>query len=176
MKNTKFQKGFTLVEMLTTIAIFVIIGTITMSILITSFRTSQKTDIITLIQQNGNYALTQMSKTIRNARGLVSPFPCSPSVSTNTVTITTPDNQQVTYSCGGQPATIASNGASLLDTNTVALNACSFTCSQESDSDLPIITITFSLLQQSNSTFAERIASASPVNFQTSVGIRNINR
>lgn len=172
----KQQQGFTLVEMLTVIVIFVVIGVIAMSILITAFRTSQKTDIITLIQQNGNYALSQMAKTIRDARGLVSPFPCSPPVSGNTISILTPDDQQVTYSCGGQPPTIASNGASLLDTNTVALQSCSFTCSQSSPSDLPIIQINFSLQQQSNSKFSENIASASAVNFQTSVGIRNINR
>lgn len=170
------ESGFTLVEMLTVIAIFVVIGVVAMSILITSFRTSQKTDIITLVQQNGTYALTQMAKTIRDARGLVSPFPCSPVVNSSSLSILTPDDQEITYSCGGQPPTIASNGASILDTNTVALQSCSFTCMQQTDSDLPIIQINFSLQQQSNSKFAERTASASAVNFQTSVDMRNINR
>lgn len=173
----ELQKGFTLVEMLTVITLFVVIGTITMSILLTSFRTSSKTDIVTAIQNNGNYALTQMAKTLRNARGLVTPFPCTGGVTTSAITVLTPDDQQVTYSCNyGSPASIASNGASLLDTSIVALVSCTFSCSQQSSSDLPTILINFSLQQQSTSSFAERIASASAVPFQTSVVLRNINR
>ena len=166
--------GYTLVEMLTVIAVFVVIGSIVASILITSFRTSSKTDVVTAVQHNGNYALTQMAKTIRDARGLVSPFPCVPTVSASSITVTTPDNQQVVFACTA--TTISSNSASLLDTTQVSLKSCSFTCAQETASDLPVITINFSLLQQSSSTFAEQIASKSAVVFQTSVGIRNINR
>lgn len=168
------EAGFTLIEMLAVVAIFVVVGAIAMSILVTSFRTSSKTDIVTLVQQNGSYALSQVAKTIRNARGLVSPFPCVGSVDTDTITVITPDNQQVTYACLND--TIASNGASLLDTSTVSLVSCSFTCAQVSESDLPIITVAFSLKQQSSSTFAEQKATLTSVNFQTSVVIRNINR
>ncbi|HSD98902.1 MAG TPA: prepilin-type N-terminal cleavage/methylation domain-containing protein [Patescibacteria group bacterium] len=168
------QSGFTLIEMLAVIIIFIVVGTIAVSILVTSFRTSTKTDVVTAVQNNGNYALSQMAKTIRDARGLVTPFPCSPTVVANTISITTPDNQEVTYACGN--STIASNGASLLDTTQVAVQACSFTCSQDSKSDLPVILIAFSLLQKSSSSFAEQKASQSAVFFQTSIGIRNINR
>lgn len=179
-KNRKHAAGFTLVEMLTVVAIFVVIGSIIMSILITSFRTSQKTEIITAIQHSGNYAILQMTKTIRDARGLITPFPCVPSVSSSTLSILTPDDQKVTYVCaaasGGTPATIASNGASLLDTTQVALTSCSFVCSQNSPSDLPLVTINFSLLQHTSSTFVEQIASQSAINFQTSIVLRNINR
>src|SRR5690349_14368779 len=84
------QQGFTLVEMLTVIAIFIVIGSVVTSILITSFRTSSKTDIVTAVQDSGNYALSQMSKTIRDARGLTDPFPCNPPVTTQSMTIVTP--------------------------------------------------------------------------------------
>jgi len=176
---TPTQSGFTLVEMLAVIVIFIVVGAIAMTILVTSFRTSTKTDTITAVQQNGNYALSQMAKTIRNARGLVSPFPCTGQVTTDTVSILTSDNQQVTYTCvpqGATPATIASNGASLINTNIVTVASCAFTCSQISNSDLPFIRINFSLQQQSGSSFAEQTASKSAVSFQTSVVIRNINR
>lgn len=171
------QQGFTLVEMLAVIAIFVVIGSVIMSILVSSYRTSNKSNVIAIIQQNGNYALSQMAKTLRNARGLVDPLPCSPSVTQSSITILTSDNQQVTFLCNsGSPATIASNGASLLDTGQVALSSCSFTCSQETSSDLPFILIDFSLTQKSASTLAEQLASKSAVEFRTSVGIRNIIR
>src|SRR5512146_1688361 len=133
-KKIIWDAGFTLVEMLTVVAIFVVIGGVVNNILVTSFRTSGKTDIVTEVQNNGNYALSQMAKTIRDARGLVSPFPCTPSVVASSITVTTPDNQQVTYACGS--TTIASNGASLFDTTKVKLSTCSFTCTQESSSDL----------------------------------------
>jgi len=172
--NPESSLGFTLVEMLAVVAIFVIVGSITMSILVTSFRTSHKTDIITLVQQNGNYALSQVAKTLRNARGLVDPFPCVGQVTASSVTVITPDDQQVTYACSG--GTIASNGASLIDTSTISMPSCTFTCLQTSKSDLPIITVDFSLKQQSSSTLAEQKASLTTVDFQTSVVIRNINR
>lgn len=176
-KKIKNNSGFTLVEMLTVIVLFVVIASIAMSILFASFRTAHKTDIVTLTQQNGNYAISQIAKTLRNARGLLSPFPCVPSVVANSITVITSDNQQVSYVCNAlQPPTIASNGASLLDTNVVSLVGCSFTCSQASKSDLPVILVNFSLQQQTSSTFAEQLASISAVPFQTSVVIRNITR
>lgn len=184
ISNFQFSnnKGFTLVEMLAAIIIFIVVGSVVVGILTSSFRTSHKTDVVTVIQQNGNYALSQMSKTLRNARGIVSPFPCvavNPTP-TSSITIITSDNQQVTYTCVDNPSptpdNIASNGANLLDTSTVSLSSCSFSCTQQSPSDLPYLTINFSLTQQSSSTFAEQIASKSAVPFQTSIVIRNINR
>lgn len=168
------NKGFTLIEMLAVVAIFIVIGGIATSILVSSFQTAHKTDIVTAVQNNGNYTISQMAKTIRDARGLITPFPCSPPVVSDTITVTTPDDQQVTYACNG--TTIASNGASMFDTSQVVLKDCSFTCSQDSRSDLPIILINFSLQQATSSKFSEQIASQSAVVFQTSVGIRNINR
>lgn len=175
----QFSHGFTLVEMLAVIAIFIVVGSITMAILISAFRTSRKTDTLTIVQQNGNYALSQMAKTLRNARGLLNPFPCVNTIVQSSVTVLTPDDQQVTFACipiSTTPATIASNGASLIDINSVTLASCSFTCTQNSKSDLPVIQIKFSLQQQASGIFAEQLASISAVPFQTSIGIRNINR
>lgn len=178
MQNAKFERGFTLVEMLAVIIVFVVVGSIMVSILVTSFRTSTKTDTLTQVRENGNYVMTQMAKTIRNARGLVAPFPCVTPVVASTVTVLTPDQNQVTYDCtpppSPTPGTIASNSASVLDTTAVSLVSCSFTCIQKSKSELPIIQINFSLKQQSSSTFAEQ--SVAPVLFQTSVVMRNIIR
>lgn len=172
------ESGFTLVEMLAVMVVFVVIGSIMVSILVGSLRTSHKTDTITLVRENGNYVMTQVSKTIRDARGLVSPFPCVPSTTVSTITVLTPDQDEVTYTCTNPPtptpATLASNSASMLDTSTVKITACSFTCSQQSESDLPIIQINFSLKQQSTSTLAEQTVTTIP--FQTSVVMRNIVR
>lgn len=175
MKKTIYTSdGFTLVEMLAVTLIFISIGSIIVSILITSLRTSHKADTVSAVKENGNYTLTQVAKTLRDARALITPFPCVTPVVASTITVATPANDQVTYTCTG--STIASNGASLLDTNVVSLQNCSFTCMQDYKSGLPIIAISFSLKQKSTSTFAEQIASLSAVPFQTSIVIRNINR
>ncbi|HEX7041714.1 MAG TPA: hypothetical protein VF189_00550, partial [Patescibacteria group bacterium] len=88
------------------------------------------------------------------------------------------DQDEITYTCTSPPsptpATISSNSASMLDTTAVTLTACSFTCSQQTSSDLPLIQINFSLKQQSTSTFAEQTITTIP--FQTSVVMRNIVR
>lgn len=178
------ESGFTLVELLASMVAFVVVGGMVATIIITTFRTSNRTDTITLVRQNGNYALTQMAKTIRNARVLSSPYPCvavSPTP-VSSVTILTVDNNQITYSCvdnpSPTPATIASNGASLLDTNSVNLviSSCSFTCTQFNATSLPLVTIQFSLTQKLTSNFADQLASGSAVPFEASVVVRNINR
>src|SRR6185437_15252578 len=135
------EGGFTLVEMLAVMVVFIVIGTLIIAIMVTTFRTSNKTDVLTLVKQNGNYAITQMAKTIRDARSLVSPYPCYPPAQSTSISVITPDNNAITYSCVNN--TIASNGASLLDTTAVSVASCSFTCSQQSQTDLPFIDISF---------------------------------
>lgn len=185
VRNSKFEtrliaseSGFTLVEMLAVIIVFVFVGGIMLSILVTSLRTSSKTDTLSAVRENGNYVITQMSKTIRDARGLISPFPCVTPATVSTITVLNADQDQITYTCTSPPsptpATIASNSATMLDTAAVAVTTCSFTCTQSSESELPIIQINFSLKQQGTSTFAEK--TVSNVSFQTSVVMRNVTR
>ncbi|HEX7041832.1 MAG TPA: type II secretion system protein, partial [Patescibacteria group bacterium] len=93
------EQGFTLVEMLAVIIVFIVIGSIMVSILVTSLRTSHKTDVLTQVRENGNYVMTQVSKSIRDARGLISPFPCVTSTTVSTITILTADQDEITYTC-----------------------------------------------------------------------------
>jgi len=172
-----FQQGFTLVELLAVIIVFMIIGTLIASILVTSLRTTNRTNALDSVRSNGDYALSEISKLIRNARVLDSPFPCgsfaSPTTTTS-ATITTPDGYPVVFSC--TDSTIASNDASLVDTNTVMVSNCLFTCMQTTSSDYPVMTIQFSLQQLSSGNLFENRASSSAIPFETSVVLRNINR
>ncbi len=179
MQDTRYKKneGFTLVELLAVIAVFMIIGTLAMSILITSLRTSSKTNLLSSVRANGNYAISEISKLIRNARVLESPFPCGTSSSpttTTSATITTPDNLPVTFACAN--STISSNGASLIDTNAVKVTNCQFTCTQDNPTDYPVIKIQLSITQATGGNFFENFASASAIPFETSVVLRNLNR
>lgn len=188
------QKGFTLVELLAVIIVFSVVTSIIAGILVTSLRTSNKTNIISTVKQNGNFALTQMSGVIRNARVLVSPYPCGSPSTPTTVTqlqLITADGLPITLDCNAQVsntpptctpqtpcATIASNSASLLDTSAIKLTACTFTCSQLSNTDYPIINISFSLKQITNSNFADQVVlpNSGTVNFYTSIVLRNLQR
>lgn len=180
--NLKSSRGFTLIELLASMVAFVVVGGMVTTIIITTLRTSNKSDTVNIVESNGNYALSQMAKTIRNARVVESPFPCLSPTPVSTITIKTIEGDTVTFTCTNPPsptpATIASNGASLLDTSAVSLqsSSCQFLCTQTTATNLPIINIQFSLFQKTSSSFSDQIASLSAVSFSTSVVVRNINR
>ena len=64
------KKGFTLIELLASIAVIVVIGSVIAGIIKSSLRGSNKTNTIEAIRQNGNYALSQISKNIEYAQVL----------------------------------------------------------------------------------------------------------
>lgn len=173
------QEGFTLVELLVVIVIFSVVGAITGSILVSSLRTSNKANSLNVVKQNGDFVTTQAVKLLHSARVLKSPFPCglssNPTVQSS---ISVLDNYgtQINLSCLGN--TIVSSGMSLLDTNAVVLvpGSCSFSCSQQTSSDYPLVSFQFSLISKTSSSFSEQTASAGAVPFFTSVSMRNMNR
>src|SRR3989338_6075070 len=59
--------GFTLVEILVTMAIVAIVGTILVTIFTNTLRGSNKAQILAVIKQNGQAVLENMDKTIRDA-------------------------------------------------------------------------------------------------------------
>jgi prepilin-type N-terminal cleavage/methylation domain-containing protein len=167
-----FQYGFTLVELLAVMAVFLTVIGIVLGTLFVSLRGSKKSDVILAARHNGDGAMEQMVRRIRYAKSLDSPNACIPEkTSLNSLTITSSDGMQTVFSC---PATsgegISSNSASLIDTSAVSVSACSFSCSQLSPSDPPKITITFTLSSVGGGNFVEGKTS---VPFQTSVTMRN---
>jgi|GEM_PF-4080200 len=61
------KKGFTLVELLISIALMTIIGTVTVAMISTVLRSSKNTTLAGDIRQSGNYVLEQISDTARYA-------------------------------------------------------------------------------------------------------------
>lgn len=171
------SRGYTLIEILAVIAIFGVVGTIVFSILTTSLQSSNKSEGLITIQQNGNEALSLMSRMIRYSKRITSPASCysgpTPTpVSNTSMTIENLDGNSTTFSCNGLPTgTIASNGASLLDTQAVAVTSCSFSCTQTTVYDIPSVTISFILNKRNSNTLVEN---NSPVSFQTTVTLRNL--
>lgn len=168
----KLHKGFTLIELLTAIGIFGVIGTIAVSVIFITFRGTKKSETITIVKQNGDYALTQIVKSIRYAKSLDSPVSCVPAAFPTSIIITSSyDDGQTTYSCpAGASTTLSSNSASLIDTQAVTISGCSFTCSQKTSADPPTINIKFTLTANSATGFIENTAS---IPFESSVTMRN---
>ncbi len=183
------EKGYTLVELLAVMAIVVVVGVIVAGILISSLRGGSKSNVLDSVRQNGNDAITQMSKMIiyaQNFNGVStdgvfyktnctqaippSPSPTPAPIAYQYIKITSFDSGQTIFSCNG--STIASNGASLIDTSAVSLVLCSFTCTQTNFGQAPTIGINLTLSDNNPGNFAEKKAS---VPFQTSVTIRNRN-
>lgn len=168
-------KGFSLIELLVVAGVFVTISTIILSIFVIALRGSQKSEYLLTMKQNGNFASSQMVKQIRYAESIVSPSSCLPTVTQSSITIASlANNGQTTFSCPTSPSEgIASNSASLIDTNRVAVASCSFTCTQQTLSDPPTVTIRFTLTPKGTNALFENTGS---IPFETSVTLRNFNR
>lgn len=192
ISNFKFQilnsqRGFTLVELLAVSVVMVAVSVIITATITSSLRGTTKTNTINDVRQNGNYAISQVSKMIEYAKSfggvsndgvnftsscinLALPLTPTPTPSQySNIKIIGFDNGETIFSCS---SVIASNGASLIDINLVFVDACSFTCSQDKSTDAPIIGINFSLSKKTTSSLFENNAS---VSFKTSVKMRNLS-
>ena len=165
-------RGFTLVELITVIGIIGVIGAVVVSIVVITLRGSAKTDTIELARQGGGVALTQMVNTIRYAYSLESPTSCMPQTTVDEITVSSlSDLSETTLSCTTD--SIASNGASLIDQNSLRVSSCSFTCSQITANSAPTITIAFTLEPVSSGNFFESMFS---IPFESSVTMRNATK
>ena len=176
------ERGFTLVELLAVIAIIGVVGSVVFGILYSTLRSSSRTERALSLQQNGNYALTQMTKMIRFARTIQTPSTCyidedTTSVTRSSITIRNADNGVTTFACQGLPhGTIASNGASLLDTSEVEVTVCQFVCRQPSIYDAPSVEVSFTLRKKDP--YVDQDASVSlestSLPFKSTVTLRNL--
>lgn len=188
------ERGFTLIELLAVMIVIVAIGSIVAGIIFSSLRGSDKTTALINVRENGDFVISQIAKTVRNARSfdgvstddinyttdcvVASVTPTPTPIPYKFVKITSFDGGVVKFSCSlGTNGTISSNSASLLDTSVVFLDSCSFTCSKTTIVDFPAIGINFALSTFKPTgvinLFPEKKAS---INFQTTVNVRNLNR
>lgn len=79
----KQNNGFTLVEILVTMAIVSIVGLILVTIFTNTLRGSTKSQILAVIKQNGQSVLENMDKTIRNSDNVV----CKGTPTNNTIVV-----------------------------------------------------------------------------------------
>lgn len=189
------QKGFTLVELLASIVVLVAVGSVITGIITASLRGTNKTNAIENIRQNGNYAISQVSKNIEYAQvfngfsndGIAyvttcpfstvpSPTPPAPVTTQYKFLKVTPlNNNPIIYNCtSSSPLTITANGASLIDTDSLALTECTLACIQSRATDVPVIKVSFKLGPKISSSLVE--SSTPPILFETGVIIRNYRK
>lgn len=91
----KSQKGFTLIEALVTIVIIAIIGYIVADLLVKSFQSNSKSQLIGVAKQNGQTAMNIMDEAIRNAELIVCPV--GTTLSSNSIVIKRKDDSYVRF-------------------------------------------------------------------------------
>jgi len=188
--NSKLNnRGFTLVELLTSIIVLVAVGSVIVGITTSSLRGANKTTVVENIRQNGNYALSQISKDIEYAQifnGLsdngidyvtscvvTSPITSAVTKQYSFIKITPLNTRPIVYNCNS--SVLTANKVSLIDTSSLSLKDCSIKCTQTRSTDVPIIGISFTLeSKNTNSGLIEN--SSAPILFETSVTIRNYKR
>lgn len=97
------EHGFTLIELLVVILVLIVVGGIVVAILVSSLRGSAKTNAYNELQKNGDYAVSQMAKIIRNAHDF------------NSVTDTTTDPPTVHTTCNAAPNTDTYSSVEITD-------------------------------------------------------------
>lgn len=183
-KIFSLNKGYTLIELLAVMIILVSAGVVVTSIMVSTLRGGNKSTTTNDVRQNGQYAISQMSKMITFAKEFNGVSVDNVTYSTNCLPYTGPtpiptpplyqyikitsfDGGTTTFSCSSN--TISSNSASLLNQN-IAVSNCFFTCTQASLSVSPTIKINFTLSKLNSGFFAEN---QTTIPFDTSITLRN---
>ncbi|MBI4078678.1 MAG: type II secretion system protein [Candidatus Levybacteria bacterium] len=188
------KRGFTLIEVLVVLALLTTIGSLILSIITSMARTVSKTTAINRVTQNGSAAIIQITKTLRNAKSFngisvdgseyatdcsVSVLPLTPTPTPteyHVVKIKDFTDKDIKFVCleGILGIKEGDDIIQFVNESEVAVTSCSFTCSQASTFEPPTIGISFTLSQATEETLPER--TVSPIPFQTTIRLRNVNR
>jgi type II secretory pathway pseudopilin PulG len=185
-KIKNLSGGFTLVELLVSLILLTTVFSIIFAIVWISLRNTIKVNNMNNIRQNGNYTISQMTKMLQFAtefNGLSNDDISYTTVCQNPqnssltyykyVKFQASDFGAVTFGCLSSPATIASNGASFINSDEYSVESCGFSCTQKySDSSVNIgIRFIIKKLLAGNP-----FDIPAPLLFQTSVNMRNSSK
>lgn len=196
MKRKSSRNGFTLMEILVTLVIVGVIGTIASQSLFSLLRGASKVEIIKELKQSGDFALSTMSVDIRNAKDIalldVSTLPCddtnttvlgcaSGGTSGQCLRITNITGSYSYYGCSayvdpvfGNINRLTKGGTNYLTNDKVNVSSsCStaFTCTDANPGNSPkLVNIRFTLVQSQTGANAAESASQT---FDTEVSLRN---
>lgn len=129
MKNKTQKSGFSLVEMLVVVLVFSILSILIIQSLVLVLRGSRKSESLSIVKGNVDYAMSSIERLLRNAQDLN----CALSTGSRLVYTDEYGNTGTYFSCEelGSDAFIASSSASIrLTSPDVRITNCStvFTC------------------------------------------------
>ncbi len=172
LRPVQLQAGFTFVELLVSMMILMVVGSIILVVFFSSLRGTGRSQALITLRQNGNYALSQMTKNIRQAALIVDEASCT-ETKAESVTVVSPfDSAETTYRCteSGIASISATQTYYLVDTtDDVTISACSFTCGRHELSDVPYVQLDFTLETPESRAFSAE----DPFSFSATVLLRN---
>lgn len=184
MKLNNF--GFTLVELLVSIAIVITSATVVVAIITASFRGSAQTGINEQLRLEGNSAISQIGKMIQFADGFEGVVDGSQVVDNAAVEYSScvsndegatfsdlrlnVDGETTTISC--KDSTVQINSVSVFDSANLVVDNCAITCSQVNTADSPVIGIEFDLSKNISTQVEQR----SSMHFEKKVKMRNLSQ
>lgn len=194
--HRKTLQGFSLVEFIISAFVILAVSGIVMTIFTAGLRGINRSTAITAVRQNGDLAMSQIARAIRNAKnfegvkadGAVDFAPScyippgSPQLVYKAVKVDAFDGGMMQITCPGtgeKALTSTNEGtgqtAPLTDVNrvTVLPESCFFTCRQDSPTDVPTIGISFTVTSNNTGGSLEKDVTQQ---FQTSVAPRNFIR
>lgn len=168
------NSGFTIIEMLTVIGIFAVVGTMSVNILFSMMKATSKAAEINKIKQSGDYALSIMERIIRNASSITSG--CTNGVPSSSLTIKSVENNNsniyiINLDTSGIAYQLNPPGGAvqnLINTSDISITGTpQFVC-QVGSNEPTLIQIQYSLASK-NLTGKEQVT----IPFVTSISLRN---
>jgi type II secretory pathway pseudopilin PulG len=174
--------GFSLIELMVGLAIMITATTIVLAIIVSSFRLSSKSTIQDQVRQNGNYALSQMTKvllyadSINNIADSSGPFslPCGSSKSFSSIDVTYNKTDTYYFSCGtsdGLKSGATYSAANSMINPNIYVTSCEFKCTQADTAVPPQLEIRFKLQYGAGGAVVEKSAEQT---FSTRIKMRNL--
>jgi type II secretory pathway pseudopilin PulG len=174
------NKGFTMIELLVSIAIIITTATIVVAVITASFRGSTQTAINENLRLEGNAALSQLGKMIQFADGFEGVVDgegnefdnCTASdedATFNDIRLNV-DGVTTTISCKDSGMQI--NSEHIFDTTTLNVENCAIKCSQLNSTDSPTIGIEFDLSRNNS----ELVEQRSSMHFEKNIKMRNLSQ
>ncbi|MEK7513539.1 MAG: type II secretion system protein [Patescibacteria group bacterium] len=156
------MKGFTLIELMVVVVIFALFSVTLMGLLLATLRGSNKAQLTQVLHQEGDYALMNMARTIRQGK--------SAACGSGQITVENNDGGTIIFSrvLNESVYKIASNSSQFLTGTRGTVSNLAFTC-YVNETGQTTVTLGFTLAAMSGVQVQEKFTQ----DFATSVSLRN---
>lgn len=190
--NKSKQAGFGIIEVMIGAILLGVIVTVVNTVLFSSFRGVNKSNVLTEVKQNGDYAISVMERMIREAKQIVSVCDGTPlselaivNYDPDAPSSDDPTLHTTTFKCDLNSGVLRIASASAVEDllltssanvtleGTDCTSAISFVCSQVSADQPPVVNVSFTLKQKSPAGVTPRVDERAQIDFSTTVVLRD---